>query len=228
MGTCSSSGTWTCSAVLLKRETLEGIAAGRIRLAFRRWRRPTVRAGGELRTAIGVLAIEAVDVVAERDITAAEARAAGYQSRRELSEALGARSGSNLYRVALGFAGADPRAALRAQTDLADGDLAAIGQRLARFDKASRHGAWTETALRLIASSPGVRAPDLAASPISRALTASGPRIGARANRVRDHVRPRPAPASPVAPGGRGCRTATRAPLRRLPPSRPARCLRSP
>ena len=164
MGTCSSSGTWTCSAVLLKRETLEGIAAGRIRLAFRRWRRPTVRAGGELRTAIGVLAIEAVDVVAERDITAAEARAAGYQSRRELSEALGARSGSNLYRVALGFAGADPRAALRAQTDLADGDLAAIGQRLARFDKASRHGAWTETALRLIASSPGVRAPDLAAS----------------------------------------------------------------
>ena len=111
-----------------------------------------------------MLAIEAVDVVAESDITAAEARAAGYATRRELIQVLGEPSESNLYRVALGFAGADPRAALRAQTDLADSDLAAIGVRLARFDKASRHGAWTETALRLIASSPGVRAPDLAAS----------------------------------------------------------------
>jgi DNA-binding IclR family transcriptional regulator len=42
-------------------------------------------------------------------------------------------------------------------------DLAALRQRLARLDKASRHGAWTLTTLRLIAKRPGTRAADLAA-----------------------------------------------------------------
>ena len=42
--------------MLLKRETLEGIASGEITLAFRRWKRPTVKAGGRLRTRIGELA----------------------------------------------------------------------------------------------------------------------------------------------------------------------------
>ena len=47
--------------MLIRRNVLESIRAGRIRLAFRRWKRPTVRAGGTLRTAVGVLQIEAVD-----------------------------------------------------------------------------------------------------------------------------------------------------------------------
>jgi hypothetical protein len=42
--------------MLLQRNVLDGIVAGTITLAFRRWRRPTVRAGGRLRTAAGELA----------------------------------------------------------------------------------------------------------------------------------------------------------------------------
>ena len=34
--------------MLLKHVTLEGIRDGRITLAFRRWKRPTVKAGGTL------------------------------------------------------------------------------------------------------------------------------------------------------------------------------------
>ena len=59
--------------MLLKQRVLEGIAAGRITLAFRQWKRPTVKPGGSLRTPIGVLAIEAVDIVEEEDISEQEA-----------------------------------------------------------------------------------------------------------------------------------------------------------
>lgn len=150
--------------MLLKRETLEGIAEGRITLAFRRWKRPTVRAGGELRTAIGVLAIEAVDSIEEADITADDARLAGYPTRDALIADLNRRSEGDCYRVALHRAGDDPRAALREQDDLDDDAVEAITARLARFDRSSRHGPWTDAVLRLIGDSPGVRAPDLAAS----------------------------------------------------------------
>ena len=150
--------------MLLRRATLEGVVEGRITLAFRRWRRPTVRAGGELRTALGVLAIEAVDEIDECDITDDAARRAGYASRDELLAELRRRPEGCLYRVALRFAGDDPRTAVRGQEDLDDDAVVAIAARLARFDRASRHGPWTEAVLRLIARSPAVRAPDLAAS----------------------------------------------------------------
>ncbi|MXY88602.1 MAG: hypothetical protein F4Y92_07075 [Dehalococcoidia bacterium] len=150
--------------MLLKRATLEGIAEGRITLAFRRWKRPTVRAGGELRTSIGVLAIDAVDRVGEGDITDIDARAAGYPDRDALLAELNRRPEGDLCRVALHLAGDDPRAALREQDALDDEAVAAIAARLDRFDRSSRRGPWTEAVLRLIADSPGTRAPDLAAS----------------------------------------------------------------
>ena len=150
--------------MLLKRETLAGIAEGRITLAFRRWKRPTVRAGGELRTSIGVLAIDAVDTIAEGDITDDDARSAGYPARDALVAELHRRAEDNLYRVALHLAGEDPRTALREQDTLDGEAVTSIGARLARFDRSSRHGPWTEATLRLIERSPGTRAPDLAAS----------------------------------------------------------------
>lgn len=150
--------------MLLKRDTLAGIAGGRVTLAFRRWKRPTVRAGGELRTAIGVLAIDAVDAIDEHDITEDDARLAGHPSRAALIAELDRRPAGRLYRIALRRIGDDPRAALREQAALDADAVAEIAARLARFDRASRRGPWTEAVLRLIADSPGVRAPDLAAS----------------------------------------------------------------
>jgi hypothetical protein len=53
---------------------------------------------------------------------------------------------------------------LREDAAVPDDELARIRARLARLDRASRHGPWTVTVLRLIAARPGVRAADLAAS----------------------------------------------------------------
>ncbi len=149
--------------MLFTRRELEGIASGEITLAFRRWERPRSRAGGRQRTALGVISIDSVDEVELAGIDDAEARRAGRSSRAELVEWLERRGPGPVWRIGLSWAGEDPRVALRARTDLGEEELAELRRRLGRLDGASRHGAWTEEVLRLIAARPEVRAADLAA-----------------------------------------------------------------
>lgn len=147
--------------MLFRQETLRRIEAGEVTLAFRRWRRPTVKAGGTLRTRAGVLAIESVEPVDEDAISDADVRRAGAPDRQALLAGL--RPEGTLYRVAFHVKGPDPRIALRERSDLSPEERAAIDARLARLDAASRHGPWTGRVLQLIADNPERRAPDLAA-----------------------------------------------------------------
>jgi hypothetical protein len=150
--------------VLFQRHTLEGIAAGRVTVAFRRWPRARVRAGSRVRTAVGVVAIESVERASPRALTERDARRAGHPSRASLRAEL-ARFGSGpLFRIRLRFAGADPRVALRRRAALSAKELDFVRARLDRLDRASRRGPWTREVLELIAARPQVRAPDLAAS----------------------------------------------------------------
>jgi hypothetical protein len=148
--------------VLFRQDLLRRIGEGEVTLAFRRWRRPTVRAGGTLRTRVGVLAIESVEVVDERDVTDADARRAGAADREAVL-----REGPQdrpLHRVEFRLAGPDPRVALRRRRTITPEERAELDARLARLDAASRHGPWTREVLGLIADHPRTRAPDLAAS----------------------------------------------------------------
>lgn len=148
--------------MLFKRLFLDGISSGEITLAFRRWTRPTVRAGRTLKTALGVLAIDSVERVAADAITDGEARRAGYPSLDALKAELDARDEGEIYRIELRLAGPDPRIELRERADLSGDELAALWKRLARLDGASPVGPWTLAVLRLIDRNPGVRAGDLA------------------------------------------------------------------
>jgi hypothetical protein len=149
--------------MLFKQAFLEGIQAGTITVAFRRWERPTVKAGGTLLTAVGQLAIEDVRPVALAEITAADARRAGWESVEALRKELqrGARGdGGQIYRIELGALRADPRVALRAEgLDAAAADDLRI--RLDRLDARAADGPWTRRTLELIRDHPGVRAGDL-------------------------------------------------------------------
>jgi hypothetical protein len=148
--------------MLLKQAVLDEIAAGRVTLAFRRWRRPTVRPGGTLRTAVGVLAIDAVDVIDAASITEDEAQRAGFSSIEALLDEIDRRAEGDLYRIAFRFAGADPRIELRERDSLDRGTVEELRERLARLDRASRSGPWTEATLRGIEAHPATRAADLA------------------------------------------------------------------
>ena len=140
----------------------EGVTAGEITLAFRRQRRRTVRPGGTLRTAVGVLAILAVDEIIEDDITDADARRAGYADRGAAIAWL--KDEGTLYRIEFTLQGPDPRIALRDDDNLTADDVDEVRRRLDRLDQASARGPWTRQTLVTIRDQPGVRAPDLAAS----------------------------------------------------------------
>ena len=140
---------------------LERIKRGDVSLVFRRWRRPTVRPGGSLRTVLGVLRIVDISPVQEAQISDADVVAAGYASRTALLDGLGSRAGL-LYRIAVEYAGADPRIVLRQQDELSDEAIKRIVERLRRFDTGSPNGPWTARVLAEVAEQPGVAARMLA------------------------------------------------------------------
>lgn len=146
--------------MLLDRDTLRQIASGAVTLAFRRWRRPTVRSGGTLLTAMGQLQIGTVSIIGTEEITAEEAARAGYESKDELLRELNRRREGEVYRIELGAIGADPRIALReAAPD--ERQIADLRKRLDRLDAASPDGPWTLNTLQAIRDHPGLRAGDL-------------------------------------------------------------------
>jgi hypothetical protein len=147
--------------MLLRKEILEGIQKGAVTLAFRRWQRPSVRAGTTLRTAAGELSIVSVDEVAERSITAADARKAGYASLEALRKDLSSRAEGTFYRIVLGELRPDRRVALRASPAASPGEVQQLMTRLDRLDSHAAEGPWTRRYLELLAAHPAVRAGDL-------------------------------------------------------------------
>ena len=89
----------TLAVVLIRNAVLERIATGEIDTLFRRQVRPTVRAGGTLRTAIGMLDIVEVTPVAAADITLDDARRAGFASVDEVVAMLEQKADGTDYRV---------------------------------------------------------------------------------------------------------------------------------
>ncbi|MGF1647433.1 MAG: hypothetical protein ACFCVF_11035 [Kineosporiaceae bacterium] len=149
--------------MLIRQGELAGIRAGAVDLAFRRWDRPRVVVGTGMRTPVGLVEVTSVEPVDETTISEEDARRAGAASPDALRRVLAARPGRRVYRVGLRWAGEDPRIALRERRP-AQEELAMIHARLDRLDSASSAGPWTRQTLAIIDSSPGVRAPDLAAA----------------------------------------------------------------
>ncbi len=147
--------------MLLKKPELDAIKQGAVSLVFRRWKRPSVKSGGTLKTSVGLLAIEKVVSIRRAAITQADAIAAGYRSLAHLLDELDSREG-DLYRIEVRFAGADPRVRLRNDDDLDEHELGEIREKLNRLDSASRIGAWTQMVLRAIDRHPKVAAAELA------------------------------------------------------------------
>ena len=164
--------------MLISPATARGIAEGSVTLAFRRWDRPRVRPGGTQRTAAGVVRFDTVEPVDAASLTEDDAARAGARSLAALQKLLDRRDGAQIYRMAVSFAGPDPRVELRERADLSDDERRAVDRRLDRLD-AARGTPWTRQVLALIAERPGVRAPDLAAS------LGRWPRPEARAERAR-------------------------------------------
>lgn len=147
--------------MLFRRADLDAIFAGKVTTAFRRWKRPTVKVGGTVRTALGLVAIDAIEVMDPEALTEADAAAANYPNLAALQAMFASQDGT-CYRITLRPGGSDPRDALQQNDTLSAADLAGIAAKLARLD-ASAGTPWTDAVLALIASQPGVVSTELAA-----------------------------------------------------------------
>ena len=149
--------------MMLTLRVLRGLADGSIDRAFRRWERPRVRSGGQQRTSAGVIRFTSVEEVERDSLTATDAERAGFSSLADLFAVLDRRPERPIHRIGLELVGPDPRVELRASLP-DDAELAEIERRLARLDRASRHGPWTKAVLTAIRDRPSVPAIELATS----------------------------------------------------------------
>ena len=146
--------------MLLNSQTLAGIARGDVRLAFRRWKRPTVRSDGTLLTGAGQLRLGKVSAVPLESITSEDATLAGYSTLQALLSELNTRTEGEVYRIEVLSLRDDPRVALR-QAPLSASDRHALHARLTRLDSAAPDGPWTRRVLEAIRDHPGLRAASL-------------------------------------------------------------------
>jgi hypothetical protein len=150
--------------MLFDQEQAEAIAAGRVTIVFRRWRRPQATAGHRYRTGLGLIYVDDVSSVAPTAIDEADARRAGYPSAAALLGDLRGDPDLPVTRVAFhALDEPDPRDVLASDDRLTDDDVAEIARRLDRMD-VRRGEPWTRGLLRTIGSRPGTRAADLAAA----------------------------------------------------------------
>lgn len=137
--------------MLFRQDILQGIADGRVTLAFRRWRRAPPAAGSTLRSPVGVLSLDRVTAVDEGDITREDISRTGM-SREELRASIAGEG--TLLRIELRLAGNDPRIALRERVP-DDVEIESILAKLAKTDASSRDP-WTTGYLRAIADKPAI------------------------------------------------------------------------
>jgi hypothetical protein len=140
--------------VQFKERFWAGLRDGSLTVAYRRWKRPSVRVGGTLQSPGGLLAIDSVDIIDEAAIGDDGATAAGYDDRSDLLANL--RAEGDLYRIRFHRVGDDPRIGMRQRSDLTAQESAAIERLLLRNDWALRY-------LGLIAEMPATVSTELAA-----------------------------------------------------------------
>lgn len=149
--------------MLFTEDSIPGLADGTITLTFRTWTRPQAKVGGRYRTGGLLLEVDAVSRVDPAKITESEARRSGNASAEELRQRLNTQGHDGLvWRIEFHCVGEDDRIARRNDTALDGEKLAKLEAKLARMDKASSTGAWTQKTLQLIASHPGVVSTTLA------------------------------------------------------------------
>lgn len=92
--------------MLIKLDVLEAIRRGEITLQFRRWTRPSVKAGGTLKTRVGLLRIGRIDEMNPADVTLADARKAGFRDIADFQRWLGTmKQGPLFHRIEVSYIG---------------------------------------------------------------------------------------------------------------------------
>lgn len=142
--------------LLFRKPFHAGLVDGTIRLTFRAWDKPHVRAGGRYRChPIGVLEVDRITAVRVADITDEDARLCGFPDRPALLAFMDT-DREEVFRVDLHHGGDGDRVQIALDAALSAEDVATIREELKKM------GDWTKKTLAIIEKHPRAAASQLA------------------------------------------------------------------
>jgi len=140
--------------MLFKQVNLDGLKAGKVNLAFRKWKKPAAKEGSQIKTGIGLVEIGKIEIVKENQIKDVDAKNAGFDNAVQLIKKLSLIDVGDIYKIQVRYHSPDPRIKLREQTNLTDKEFLILKQKLNQLDKRSKQGYWTENVLTAIKENP--------------------------------------------------------------------------
>ena len=149
--------------MLFTQQHLAGIKSGKISVAFRKWKKPAVKKGSLMKTAIGQLEVMDLSQISISQIGDQEATDAGFENRSALLKVLSSVNEGALYKINLRYHSPDPRIELRSQNSLTEEEFLQLKKKLERLDRYSKNGKWTTEILSVIQENPKVKAKHLSA-----------------------------------------------------------------
>jgi len=166
--------------MLFDTRTLNGLAAGTVTTALRRWDVARVQEGSTTRTAVGIVEVTSVDTIDETDIDETLAHSAGFKDARDATRWVRRKGSGTVHVLGLRLVGADPRVALREETNLDDDARAEIAEALGRLDAAAREP-WTSDLMAAIEAGEGT-----AAAVLAEQLSTTKDQLKRRVRRLKD------------------------------------------
>ena len=140
--------------MLFKKVHLQGIKSGNITLAFRRWKKASIKSGSLLHTSIGLVKIGEIETVNENDISEKDVLNAGFTNRKQLLKSFARNRTGTIFKISVNYHSEDPRMKLREQTELTEQELTILKESVQRLDKFSKQGSWTSKVLLAIKDNP--------------------------------------------------------------------------
>jgi hypothetical protein len=148
--------------MLIKQKQLEGIMSGQISLAFRKWKKLSVKEGSLLKTNVGIVKITEIAEINLSQISDDDASKAGFKDLQSLTTEMTKIDEGTIYKIGVSYQSADPRIDLRQKSEISDEELELIKDSLLKLDKFSKQGSWTKKVLKAIQENPKLRAVELA------------------------------------------------------------------
>lgn len=144
--------------MLFKSKFLTLIEKGTVKVAFRKWVRPSVKESGTLLTPVGQLRIKSLITIRYEEINDDEILRAGYKNRSELDKELSFKEEGDIYRIEFELEKADPRIELRENANISDAEMSGILTKLKQFDSNGKVKNWTFRILKAVHDEPEKRA----------------------------------------------------------------------
>ena len=139
--------------MLFRKEFLDKIKNGQIRLAFRRWKKLSIKSGGQLKTAIGIIEFKKITPIKMKDLTANLAAQSGFSDLDKLLKYLA--SEGTIYKIEFDLVGPDPRLKLREENKISKTEMDLLVQKLHSLDTRGAIKNWVIKTLQWISENPG-------------------------------------------------------------------------